>query len=148
MSNFRTLSINLDVAKEWYQKGGDLKSIALQVFKEFELQHNPKSWEEFCQLTGAENMQYYNLPNEIISLMKLVRLRDYYCKGCEYPSYGIVHTREFVYNEEEDSEELIEDLSIRQFDDEVHLLMFPNRTIANEFLTNFKGLIISAMQYI
>lgn len=147
MSNFRTLSISLDVAKEWYQKGGDLKSIALQVFKEYELQYKPKSWEAFCALTNEDDMQFYNLPNEIISLMKLVKLRDYYCKGCEEPSYGIIHTLDYYINEDGNVER-IDNLSIRQFDEEVHLLMFPTNAIANEFLENFEGLIKSALNYI
>lgn len=147
MNDFRTLSISLEVAKEWYQKGGDLKSIALQVFKEYELQYLPKSWEEFCQLTNTPDIQYVGVPIEIIALMKLIKLRDYYCKGCEYPIMAIVNAVDYVTDEDGEDEKL-EYFSIREYQEETRVLMFPSCSIADEFLNNFKGLLSVAKQYI
>ena len=45
----RNITLTLDKAKEWYNKGGELKEIALQAFSEKELNPLPRSWEEFCE---------------------------------------------------------------------------------------------------
>ena len=45
----RNVTLTLDKAKEWYNKGGELREIALQAFTELELNSLPKSWEEFCK---------------------------------------------------------------------------------------------------
>ena len=147
MSNIRNLSISLEVAKEWYKQGGDLKLIALQVFKEYELQYQPKSWEEFCQLTNTPDIQSVGVPPEIIALMKLVQLCDYYCRGCEEPMMAIVNAIDYE-TDEDGNDEKLEYFSIREYDDERHLLMFPSRSIANDFLNNFKGLLSVANRYI
>jgi len=43
------IHITLDEAKKWYQKGGDLKKVALRAFSECELADNRShSWKEFC----------------------------------------------------------------------------------------------------
>ena len=45
----RTITLSLAQAKEFYKKGGILKTIALTAFKECELNPSlPQSWEEFC----------------------------------------------------------------------------------------------------
>ena len=50
MKEERFVTLTLDKAKEWYNKGGELKEIALQAFTEKELTKVdlPKTWEEFC----------------------------------------------------------------------------------------------------
>ena len=45
----RNVTLTLDKAKEWYNKGGELKEVALQAFSEQELNPLPRSWEEFCK---------------------------------------------------------------------------------------------------
>ena len=147
MSNVRNLSISLEVAKEWYQQGGDLKSIALQVFKEYELQYRPKTWEEFCQLTNTPDIQSVGVPTEIIALMKLVKLRDYYCKGCENPFIAIVNAIEYVCDED-GTDEKLEYFSTREYEEETRVLSFPSYSIADEFITNFKDLLVVAKKYI
>ena len=49
MKEERNITLTLDKAKEWYNKGGELKEIALQAFTEKELNPLPRSWEEFCR---------------------------------------------------------------------------------------------------
>ena len=51
------ITLTLDKAKEWYQKGGELKEIALQAFTEKELIALPRSWEEFA--TNYARRGYY-----------------------------------------------------------------------------------------
>lgn len=50
MKEERNITLTLDKAKEWYQKGGELKEVALQAYSEKELTKAelPKTWEEFC----------------------------------------------------------------------------------------------------
>lgn len=43
----RTIKLTLDNAREWYNKGGELKEIALQVYNEDEL--NVHTYEEICE---------------------------------------------------------------------------------------------------
>ena len=47
MKEERNITLTLDKAKEWYNKGGDLKQVALQAFSEKELKPLPRSWEEY-----------------------------------------------------------------------------------------------------
>ena len=51
MQKERNITLTLDKAKEWYNKGGELKEIALQAFTEEELTkvELPKTWEEYIQ---------------------------------------------------------------------------------------------------
>ena len=51
MKEERNITLTLDKAKEWYNKGGELREIALQAFNEKELTKVdlPKTWEEFCK---------------------------------------------------------------------------------------------------
>ena len=50
MSDTRNVQLTLEKAQEWYQKGGELKEVALQAFKEEELKDSkPRSWEEYCK---------------------------------------------------------------------------------------------------
>lgn len=49
MKEERNITLTLDKAKEWYQKGGDLKQVALQAYSEEELNPLPRTWEEFCK---------------------------------------------------------------------------------------------------
>lgn len=48
MKEERNITLTLNKAKEWYQKGGELKEVALQAFNKKELNPLPRSWGEFC----------------------------------------------------------------------------------------------------
>lgn len=45
----RNVKLTLEQAKEFYKKGGDLRTIALTAYTEEELIALPSSWEEFCR---------------------------------------------------------------------------------------------------
>ena len=51
MKEERNITLTLEKAKEWYNKGEELREIALQTFTEKELTKTdlPKTWEEFCE---------------------------------------------------------------------------------------------------
>ena len=57
MKEERNITLTLSKAREWYQKGGELKEVALQAFNEKELNPLPKSWEEL--VTNYARMGYY-----------------------------------------------------------------------------------------
>lgn len=63
----RNIQIDLITAKEWYNKGGELREIALQVFTEKELIELPKTWEEYCKNYPRKLREYYINPNSIIN---------------------------------------------------------------------------------
>lgn len=92
----RNIKISLEKAKEWYQKGGELKELVLQAFKEKELTsvRFPKSWDEYnrnarckdsrvnagyiinsicyCHFATKEEAEAF------VALGKLIQLRDKY----------------------------------------------------------------------
>lgn len=45
----RNVRLTLEQAKEFYKKGGDLRTIALTAYTEEELITLPRSWEDFCR---------------------------------------------------------------------------------------------------
>jgi len=57
----RNVELTLKKAKEWYRKGGELKDVALQAFRESELRNNRShTWEEFCRTHNQpEEGQYW-----------------------------------------------------------------------------------------
>ena len=61
MKEERNITLTLDKAKEWYNKGGELKEVALQAFNEKELTEVdlPKTWEEFCENYPTKNGECY-----------------------------------------------------------------------------------------
>ena len=52
----RNVKISLDKAREWYNKGGELKEIALSAFTEKEIKEIvlPNTWKEFCEMYPIE----------------------------------------------------------------------------------------------
>ena len=60
MKEERNITLTLDKAKEWFNKGGELKEIALQAFTEQELNPLPRSWEEFCAIySKVDDKEYF-----------------------------------------------------------------------------------------
>ena len=65
----RNVKISLDKAREWYNKGGELKEIALSAFTEKEITLSaftekeitesalPNTWEEFCEMYPVKEDQ-------------------------------------------------------------------------------------------
>ena len=48
----RNIKISIEKAREWYNRGGELKKLALSVFTEKEIKENvlPNTWEEFFEM--------------------------------------------------------------------------------------------------
>ena len=52
----RNVKISIDKARDWYNRGGEFKELALSAFREEEIKANmlPNNWEEFCEMHPVE----------------------------------------------------------------------------------------------
>ena len=155
MKEERNITLTLDKAKEWYNKGGELREIALQAFSENELNPLPRSWEEFA--TSHARMGYYissdgkplmcaasgklSSPHVCpskksaeahLAMIQLEQLRDCYNNNSDAWgwSYSIIKRGGIP--------ELVRGCDHDTF------LRFNNETVAKEFLKNFRDLIEKA----
>ena len=79
----RNVTITLDKAREWYNKGGELKELALSAFTENEIKEIvlPNSWEEFCEMHPVEEdgEEYYiDVDSNTSYVYKGVRNPEFY----------------------------------------------------------------------
>jgi methionyl-tRNA formyltransferase len=160
MENKRTIQIDLNTAKEWYNQGGDLRKVALQAFSENELQL-PKSWEEYCKINPRLDTNkeiflltdghinhlsataYYArkefpgaLPSkeraeQFLTLNKLLQIRDYYNQGWE-PDWNNVKQEKYIIGYSHNKLFLDVNLSLS------HIFAFKTREIRDTFFKNFK----------
>lgn len=140
MKKERNITLTLDKAKEWYQKGGELKEVALQAYTKEELNPLPKSWEEYCKTHIVPAMIFGPyVPNKYIALWKLEQLRDCYRQGWEpdwtknTPITSIYSTNKIIG---------ITNLFSK------HFLSFQSEEVAKEFKKNFEPLIKEAEEFI
>ena len=160
----RVITLTPEKAKEFYKKGGEFRDLALSAYTEEELNPSlPKTWEEFCDrfkiheeyhIDSASDIiknedDYYRDPllnrnllvskeaaNQHLVLMQLHRLRDCYRQGWKpdltvpesifaiFCTKGKYSVEEFIYSSE--------------------FLSFQSRQLAEEFLNNFRELILQA----
>ena len=161
----RVITLTPEKAKEFYNKGGEFRDLALSAYTEEELLGImlPKTWEEFCDLFKIHEEyhidscsdilknedDYYRDPllnrnllvskeaaNQHLVLMQLHRLRDCYRQGWKpdltvpesifaiFCTKGKYSVEEFIYSSE--------------------FLSFQSRQLAQEFLNNFRDLILQA----
>lgn len=57
----RSIKISLERAREWYNKGGELKEIALSAFSEKEIIESalPNTWQEFCDMYPLKCTEWF-----------------------------------------------------------------------------------------
>ena len=57
----RSIKISLERARDWYNRGGEYKELALSAFSEEEIKVSmlPNSWEEFCEMYPVKCTEYY-----------------------------------------------------------------------------------------
>lgn len=127
----RNVTLTLDKAKEWYNKGGELREIALQAFTKEELNPLPRSWEEYCKHTSTLTTSFSSCAR-YDAFVKLEHLRDCWLDGWT-PKW-----------------DASEKWCIRLYKNQLHVglctdisrfLTFPTREMAEEFLKCFNGLI-------
>ena len=157
MKEERNITLTLEKAKEWYNKGGELKEIALQAFTKEELNPLPRSWEEFAKLTKftfISNLEYIDgigrcsngcLPNKSIgeshriwakyvALFQLEQLRDCWRQGWKPTAYDTGYS----------IVKYPESYCITCAFNFINFLSFPTKEITKEFLECFKDLIEKA----
>ena len=160
----RIITLTLEKAKEFYKKGGEFRDLALSAFTEKELEYTlPKTWEEFCNNHRVQKGECYIASSSIIetatidirltrrdsnllpnrraaeahlALIKLHQLRDCYRQGWKpnltipesifaiFCTKGKYSVEEFIYSSE--------------------FLSFQSKQLAQEFLNNFRELILQA----
>lgn len=137
-----------------------LTAIVSALFKEYEKQNNlPKTWEEFCKGNCVKDVYFISPGSEItaisgymnsitdknictsrqeaeafLALMQLRQLRKAYVKDWEPDWINDTNTK---YCIEVDCNTLL----VHTWYHKNHSLTFPSRELANQFLTNFKGLL-------
>lgn len=168
MKEERNIILTLKKANEWYNKGGELKEIALQAYSEEELSKIdlPKTWEEFCEKfpvkksecwLGAQgtiypitidtiNRKYKNwIPSKKsaeahLALIQLEQLRDCYRQG-DIPDFTNKDCK-YCIVKDRDNIHVAHTYHINYF------LSFTKKEVAEEYLANFKPLIKIAEDYI
>ena len=146
----RSIKISLDKARDWYNRGGEYKELALSAFSDEEIKASmlPNTWEEFCEMYPTKiNEWYINDDSNIKSLkkvgeqhlaqIKLHQLRDCYRQNWK-PDWKDENQNKwvifYVYNK----------YIIEQYSFSSHFLSFQSEEIARKFLDNFKDLIETA----
>ena len=145
----RSIKISLERAREWYNRGGEYKELALSAFTEKEIKEIvlPNSWEEFCEMYPKKiNEWHINDDSNIKSLkkvgeqhlaqIKLHQLRDCYRQGW-VPDWNNDFQNKYIifYNE---------DYKVASVWKSRKFLSFQSKEIAEKFFNNFKGLIETA----
>lgn len=80
MKEERNIILTFDKAKEWYQKGGELREVALQAYSEEELNPLPKSWEGYCKYNSIHT-KYFSSCTKYDAFVKLDLLRNCWWNG-------------------------------------------------------------------
>lgn len=162
----RSIKISLERAREWYNRGGEYKELALSAFSEEEIKASmlPNTWEEFCKMYPIKEREYYIESNSTIvvegygsrfndidrnllpskqaaeqhlALMQLHQLRDYYRQGW-VPDWENLYQCKWVIFSNKNVWKIEPIVFSNRF------LSFQSEDIAEKFLKNFKGLIETA----
>ena len=161
----RTIKLTLEKAKEFYKKGGELRDLALSVYTKDELTRIelPRTWEEFCSKVSKKEVEsYIGTDSDILSapylyrhpkrdrnvlpsqeaakahlaLMQLHQLRDWYRQGWKPDWINNQCKHSIIFNR--NTPEIVSSFACSCF------LSFQSKEIAEEFLNNFRDLIIQA----
>ena len=162
----RSIKISLDKARDWYNRGGEYKELALSAFTENEITTSalPNTWEEFCKMYLVKKDEWYidsnsNLKTNVggtrfckeyrnalpskqaaeqhLAYMQLHQLRDCYRQGW-IPDWsdGRKNKSCIIFSEGNYN---IDDHCLY-----IRFLSFQSKKIAEKFLNNFKDLIETA----
>lgn len=171
MKEERNITLTLNKAKEWYNKDGELKEVALTAYSEKELikVDLPKTWEEFCEnhpIKETEAIICYDAT--ITDCSELERKRDSIIDKDVYPSKKSAEAH-LALIQLEQLRDCYRQGDIPNFNDYTkkyciikvknhidiiysyghsYFLSFTKKEIAEKFLNNFKLLIKIAEDYI
>ena len=168
----RTVKLTLEKAKEFYNKGGEFRDLALSAYSEEELQEEilPNTWDEFCSKYGVQNEYYIGsdsiikraplnnfrltyrdsnlLPNKQaaeahLALIKLHQLRDCYRQGWE-PDWSDGRDKYCIVYNNSIHPNTANNYSIAAYTHARTFLSFQSEEIARLFLKTFRSLIEEA----
>ena len=65
----RNIKISLERARDWYNRGGEYKELALSAFTEKEITEStlPNTWEEFCEFYPIKEKECYIVLDSTLS---------------------------------------------------------------------------------
>ena len=164
----RNVKISLDKAREWYNRGGELKEIALSVFTEKEITESalPNTWEEFCEMypieedgeewyidvdsntsyvyKGARNPKFYKnvLPSQQAAKAHLAYMQLHQLRDCY--RQGWVPDCNDAYQTKWAIFRVKNEWKIEPIAFSSRFLSFQSKEIAEKFFNNFKGLMETA----
>jgi hypothetical protein len=165
MKKERNITLTLDKAQEWYNKGGELKEIALQAFTEQELNPLPRSWEEFCKKYPVKDKEAHidSVSNIIIQKGDAtLRYSTRDCNICPSKKSAEAHLAMIQleqlrncwwngwkpdWNDDEQTKYCIvrgQEFKINMLYETRRFLSFPTNEMAREFLECFRDLIEKA----
>lgn len=162
----RNVKISLEKAREWYNRGGEYKELALSAFSEEEIAESalPNSWEKFCKMYPIKDDEWYiggvssikslsgvirydeDFKNVLpslkaaeahLALMQLHQLRDCYRQGW-LPDWKNSYQWKWCIIFDTDTFIITAGICYN------HFLSFQSKDIAEKFLNNFKDLIETA----
>ena len=162
----RNIKISIEKARDWYNRGGEYKELALSAFTENEITTSalPNTWEEFCKMYLVKKDEWYidsnsNLKTTVggarfckeyknvlpsfqaakahLAYMQLHQLRDCYRQGW-LPDWSDDNQNKWVIYFDEDK------FKVENIYYESRFLSFQSEEIARKFLENFKNLIETA----
>lgn len=161
----RNIKISLERAREWYNKGGELKELALSVFSEKEITESalPNTWEEFCEMYPIKDDEWYIGTNS--NIIRMFQGKRYTLHCCNilpsqqaaesHLAYMQLHQLRDCYRQgwvpdwEDDNQKkwcVYLDINMLRVSSiySSKFLSFQSREIAEKFLNNFQGLIETA----
>ena len=167
----RTLKISFKKAKEFYQKGGEFRILALSTFTEEELTkvELPKTWEEFCENNPIKGKEFFIddccsviklesedhtrrfsddrnlLPSKKAAEQHLALMQLHQLRDCYRQGWIPNYTNDlYKWCIIKHKDKLSVDINFNR----VTFLNFQSKEIAEEFLKNFRGLIEKARDLI
>ena len=161
----RNVKISLDKAREWYNKGGELKELALSAFSEKEITESalPNSWEEFCKMYPVKDDEWYiSASSNIIRMSQEKRYTFYNCNilpslqsAKAHLAYMQLHQLRDCYRQSwvpDWKDDIIKYCIVLESNRCViyknittcNFLSFQSMELAEKFLNNFKDLIETA----
>ena len=161
----RNVKISLDKAREWYNKGGELKELALSAFTENEITTSalPNTWEEFCKMYPVKDDEWYiSASSNIIRMSQGKRYTFYNCNilpslqsAKAHLAYMQLHQLRDCYRQSwvpDWKDDIIKYCIVLESNRCViyknittcNFLSFQSMELAEKFLNNFKDLIETA----
>ena len=161
----RNLKISFDKAREWYNKGGEFKELALSAFSEKEITESalPNTWEEFCKMYPVKDDEWYiSASSNIIRMSQGKRYTFYNCNilpslqsAKAHLAYMQLHQLRDCYRQSwvpDWKDDIIKYCIVLESNRCViyknittcNFLSFQSMELAEKFLNNFKDLIETA----